>query len=85
MNPRDFLFRESFYETCRAIEDPRVRLAAYDLLCEFGVTGENKIESYPISPEQREILSLVLSHPFSSIEDTNEDMSYLLRMGEKVV
>ena len=70
MNPRDFLFRESFYETCRAIEDPRVRLAAYDLLCEFGVTGENKIESYPISPEQREILSLILSHPFSSIEAT---------------
>ena len=70
MNPRDFLFRESFYETCRAIEDPRVRLAAYDLLCEFGVTGENKIESYPIPPEKREILSLILSHLFSSIEAT---------------
>ena len=83
MNPRDFLFRESFYKVCRAIEDSRVRLAAYDLLCEFGVTGENKIESYPISPEQREILSIILSHPFSSIEATKRRYERSVENGRK--
>lgn len=83
MSPRDFLFRESFYETCRAIEDPRVRLAAYDLLCEFGVTGENKIESYPVSREQRRILSLILDLPFSSIENTKRRYERAVENGRK--
>ena len=83
MNPRDFLFRESFYEALRAVEDPCVRLAAYDLLCEFGVTGENKIESYPISPEQREILSLILDLPFSSIENTKRRYERAVENGRK--
>ena len=83
MNMRDFLFRESFYNSIRLIEDPCVRLAAYDLLCEFGVTGENNIESYPISKEQRELLSLILELPFSSIENTKRRYERCVENGRK--
>ena len=53
MKSNEFLFRESFYKSISKLEDPSVRLAAYDLLCRFGVTGENLIESYPIDQGDR--------------------------------
>lgn len=68
MKSNEFIFRESFYESLSKLEDPSVRLAAYDLLCRFGVTGENLIESYPIGTEDKKRLSLFLEEWFSDIE-----------------
>lgn len=83
METRKFLFRESFYESIRKIDDPYVRLAAYDLLCEFGLTGENNIESYPISQDQREKLSIALYHSFISIENANRNYERCVENGRK--
>ena len=68
MKSNEFLFRESFYKSISKLEDPSVRLAAYDLLCRFGVTGENLIESYPIDQGDRVRLAEFLEEWFSDIE-----------------
>ena len=83
MSPNDFLFRESFYLSFRKIEDPRVRLALYDLLCLFGVTGENGIESYPVAPAEKPILSLILTPMFESIENTKRRYERAVINGRK--
>ncbi len=83
MNPNDFLFRESFYLSLREIEDSRVRLALYELLCRFGVTGENGIESYPAAPAEKAVLSLVLTPMFESIENTKRRYERAVSNGRK--
>lgn len=68
--PNTFLFRENFYEAFQVIEDSNTRLACYELLCEFGISGVNGIESYPIESEKKAALALILGHIFNSVEAT---------------
>lgn len=81
--PNLFLFRENFYQTALELTDPDIRLAYYELLCEFGLTGVNHIDSYPIAPEKQEALALILEHIFQSIEDTRQRYGRAVENGRK--
>lgn len=81
--PNSFLFRESFYEAFQVIDDPITRLACYELLCEFGVSGVNKLESYPIEPKKKAALALILTHIFDSVEATKLRYERAIANGRK--
>lgn len=81
--PNSFLFRENFYEALQVIEDPSTRLACYELLCEFGVSGVNGIENYPIEPEKKTALAVILGHIFSSVEATKLRYERAVENGRK--
>lgn len=81
--PNSFLFRESFYEVALELTDSDTRLAYYELLCEFGLTEANHIESYPIAPEKQATLALILEHIFRSIEGTKQRYERAVENGRK--
>jgi len=81
--PNSFLFRESFYEVALELTDSDTRLAYYELLCEFGITGVNYIESYPIALEKQEALALILEHIFQSVESTKQRYERAVENGRK--
>ena len=84
MKQGNFLFQESFYMMCSKLTDPSVRLAVYDIMIEYGTTGENKIDTYPFSSNlQRSHAELVLSHILPEIEKTNQWYAKCVERGRR--
>lgn len=81
--PNSFLFRESFYTSIQEIEEPSSRLACYEILCEFGISGVNRLESYPIEPEKKVALALALGHSLNSVEATKLRYERAVENGRK--
>ena len=69
---KQFLIRESFYNSIRFIEEPAVRLAVYDTLFDVGFTNECHLNEFPISDEQKALARLPLRHILKSVIEANE-------------
>ena len=80
---KQFLIRESFYNSIRFIEEPAVRLAVYDTLFDVGFTNENHLDEFPISDEQKALARLPLHHILMSVKDSNERYEACVKNGRK--
>ena len=78
-----FLFRNEFYEAISKIEDQSVRLALYELIVMFGLTGVNGISKYPIEDHQREKLEFILNPIFDAIDRANKHHERCVENGRR--
>ena len=83
MSEVKFLFRKDFYEICQEIKEPELRLATYEAICEYGITGSSTIDNYPISERDRHILRDALKPVFRSIDGTKERYQRAVENGRK--
>ncbi len=83
MKDGEFLFRKSFYESCREIRDPKIRLAAYEAICEYGVTGKNNWEQYSLTGIEQDMLNIILRSIYSTIDDTKKRYKRAQENGRK--
>ncbi len=72
MKNGEFLFRKSFYESCQEISDPKIRLATYEAICEYGVTGQNNWEGCSLTETEQGIIRIILNPIFSTIDNTKK-------------
>lgn len=83
MQKEEFLFRKSFYEICQEIQDPLLRVAVYDIICEYGVTEESRLSEYPVTEEQRQLIQAIVNPIFSSIDGTKRRYQRAVENGRK--
>lgn len=83
MKDGEFLFRKSFYESCREISDPKIRLATYEAICEYGVTGQNNWEQYSLTETEQGMIKIILKSIYSTIDDTKMRYKRAQEIGRK--
>lgn len=83
MKDGEFLFRKSFYESCQEISDPKIRLATYEAICEYGVTEKNDWEQYPLTEREQDIIKMILKPIYTTIDDTKKRYKRAQEIGRK--
>lgn len=83
MKQGDFLFRKNFFELCREVQEPSLRLAIYDTICEYGVMGESGLSKYPITEEERQLIQTIVNPIFLSIDNTKKRYQKAVENGRK--
>lgn len=83
MQSGDFLFRKSFYEICQEIDEPSIRLAVYDTICEYGVMEESKLSEYPVTDKERQLIQAIVNPIFTSIDNTKRRYQKAVENGRK--
>lgn len=72
MKDGEFLFRKSFYESCQEISEPKIRLATYEAICEYGVTGQNNWECYSLTETEQAMIKVFLRPIYDTIDVTKK-------------
>lgn len=83
MKDGEFLFRKSFYESCQEINDPKIRLAVYEAICEYGVTEKIDWNQYPLSEKEQKIVKMILNPIYTTIDDTKKRYKRAQEIGRK--
>lgn len=83
MKDGEFLFRKSFYQICQEISDPKLRLAAYEAICEYGIYGKNDWQNYLLTEDEKSKLKIVLPDVYSSIDNTKKRYIKAVENGRK--
>jgi len=83
MKDGEFLFRKSFYESCQEISDPKIRLAAYEAICEYGVTEKNVWEHCSLTEEEQREIKIFLKPIYATIDDTKKRYKRAQEIGRK--
>ena len=83
MKDGEFLFRKSFYESCQEISDPKIRLAAYEAICEYGVTEKNDWEQCVLTDREIDMVKMVLKPIYATIDSTKERYRKAVENGRK--
>lgn len=83
MQRGDFLFRKNFYEICQEINEPLLRLAVYDTICEYGVTEACSLSEYPVTDAERQLIQAIVNPIFSSIDGTKKRYLRAVENGRK--
>lgn len=83
MNPNDFLFREEYYDCISIIDDPRMRLAAWDILLKYGTKGICDFEALSLSKEEQMDLQAVTRQLVISIAYGKERYQKAVANGKK--
>lgn len=83
MKDGEFLFRKSFYESCQEIKDPKIRLATYEAICEYGVTENNNWEQYYLTEKEQNMIKIILKPIYATIDDTKKRYKRAQEIGRK--
>lgn len=83
MKDGEFLFRKNFHEGCQKLRDPKLRLIAYEAICEYGVFGKNDWGNYPLTEDEKKKLKIILPDIYSSIDNTKARYIKAVENGRK--
>ena len=83
MNINDFLFREEYYDCISTIEDPRMRLAAWDVLLKYGTKGICDFDELSLSEKEQIDLQTVTRQLITSIAYGKERYQKAVANGRK--
>lgn len=83
MKDGEFLFRKSFYESCQEISDLKIKLATYEAICEYGVTGQNNWERYSLTETEQAMIKIILNPIISTIDATKKRYKRAQEIGRK--
>lgn len=79
-----FLFRKNYLIACSFIQDNNIRLALYDKICKFGVTGEeNSTSAEQLTPKQKLIVEMIARPIINSIKNSQDRYRLSQELGRK--
>ena len=60
MNLYLYLYLEEYFEACLLIQDEKIRLALYDKICNFGISGKDDIDlaKYNLTLQQEQAVKM---------------------------
>lgn len=79
-----FLFRKNYLTACSLIQDNNIRLALYDKICRFGVTGdENSTLEDQLTPKQKLTVEMIARPIINSIKNSQDRYRLSQELGRK--
>ena len=81
----NFLFREEYFEACLLIQDEKIRLALYDKICNFGISGKDDIDlaKYNLTLQQEQAVKMIARPIIDSIQNSQERYKLAQELGRK--